>query len=355
MTMSSARRRSAGEPLERRIRRIAALVGLAILTSLALAACGRGESGGGGGGGGGGGEAAKPITRMTILVGTEPGGGFDATARAFAKAAKDAGLANNVQVQNVPGAGNTIALARLANQKGNAGTMQMMGLGLIGGIYANESKATMDDTTPIARLTQESDILVVSEESDYETLDDFVKAWKANPGDLAAGSGSNPGGPDHVALMLAAQAAGIEPKQVNHVSFDGGGELNTALLGNKIAVGSTGVGEVAEQVEAGKLRALAVTAPEAVPGIEAPTLKEAGLDAEFINWRGLVAPPGLSEADTQRLSKFVADVAASKEWKAAVKQNDWTEAFMPTEEYTAYVKSETEQVDRIMTELGLTS
>ena len=354
--MSAAPRRSAAAPFGRRIARIACLVALAVLASLTVAACGRGESGGGGGGGRGGGDAAaKPITKMTILVGTEPGGGFDTTARAFAKAAKDAGLANNVQVQNVPGAGNTIALARLANQKGNAGTMQMMGLGLIGGIYANKSKATLEDTTPLARLTQESDILVVSKDSKYKTMDDLVADWKSDPRDLPAGSGSSPGGPDHVALMLAAKAAGIEPKQVNHISYDGGGELNTALLGNKIAVGSTGVGEVQEQIEAGRLRALAVTAPEKVPGLDAPTLKEAGLEAEFINWRGLVGAPGLTEEDTQRLSKFVADVAASEEWKAAVKQNGWIEAFMATDEFTPYVQSETDQVESIMTELGLTS
>ena len=352
--MPAPPRRSAAASFGRRVRRLAGLAALVVIASLVLVACGRGESGGGGGGGGGG-DASKPITKMTILVGTEPGGGFDTTARAFAKAAKDAKLATNVQVQNVPGAGNTIALARLANQKGNAQTMQMMGLGLIGGIYANKSKATLDDTTPLARLTEESDILVVSKDSKYKTLDDLVADWKTDPRDLPAGSGSAPGGPDHVALMLAAKAAGIEPKQVNHISFDGGGELNTALLGNKIGVGSTGVGEVTEQLEAGRLRALAVTAPEKVAGVDAPTLKEAGLDAEFINWRGLVGAPGLSDADAERLSKFVADVAASKEWKAAVKQNGWTEAFMPTEEFAPYTKSETEQVDAIMTELGLAS
>ena len=113
--MPAPPRRSAAASFGRRVRRLAGLVALVLIASLMLVACGRGESGGGGGGGGG--DASKPITKMTILVGTEPGGGFDTTARAFAKAAKDAKLATNVQVQNVPGAGNTIALARLANQR----------------------------------------------------------------------------------------------------------------------------------------------------------------------------------------------------------------------------------------------
>jgi putative tricarboxylic transport membrane protein len=329
-------------------RRLCAVLAVAALAPLALAACG--EDGGGGGGGGGG---ADKVRKMTLLVGTEPGGGFDLTARSFAKAAKDAGVANNVQVQNIPGAGNTIALARLVTQKGTAESMQVMGLGLIGGIYANKSKNTLADTTPIARLIQESEIIVVPGKSKYQTVDDLIQDWKANARKLNVGVASNPGGPDHVSTMVTAKAAGIDPKQVKTITFDGGGELNTALLGGKIDFGMTGIGEVAEQVESGKVRALAITAPERVEGLDVPTLKESGLDVDFVNWRGMAAPPGLSPDDKEKLIKFATDVHESPEWKAVLEKNKWIDFFQTGDEFKAFADSETQRVNDVMTELGL--
>ena len=156
-----------------------------IVAALALAATGCGESGGGGGGGG-------TVTGLEILVGTAPGGGFDQTARTAAQVMEDAKLARNVRVSNVPGAGNTVALAQLVNQEGNGKVMQQMGLSVVGNVYTNKSKATLDDTTPIARLTQEPEIVVVSKSSRYQTLEDLTAAWKADPGKVTVGGGGSP-------------------------------------------------------------------------------------------------------------------------------------------------------------------
>ena len=206
--------------------------GLLVAMAVGLVATACGESGGGGGGGGG----NRQITGLNILVGTAPGGGFDQTARTAAKVMEDAKLARNVEVQNLPGAGNTIALQRLVNEKGNGKVMQQMGLGLVGGVYTNKSKATIDQTTPVARLTEEPEIVVVNKNSPYQSFDQLLSAWKADPGKLAVGGGSAPGGPDHLAPMLIAQTAGIDPKQVNFVSYDGGGELLAAVLGKQVDV-----------------------------------------------------------------------------------------------------------------------
>lgn len=331
--------------------RLCGLLLAAAIAPLGLAACGSDDGGGGGSAGGGGGQ---PIRSLKILVGTAPGGGFDLTARAFADAAKQADLVRNAQVSNVAGAGNTVALNRLVNARGNGDQLQLMGLGLVGGIVSNKSKVTLADTTPVARLTQESDIIVVPTSSQYKTIDDLVKAWKANP-KLPVGSGSSPGGPDHLATMFTAEAAGIDPTQVNHVAFDGGGELLTSVLGGQVKAGFTGVGEVTQQIEAGKLRALAVTAPERVPGVDAPTLKESGLEAELVNWRGIVAPPELSAEDRQTLLDFADAVHNSAEWKAALKKNGWTDAYLAGDEFKTFVTSESRRVTDVLSELGLGS
>jgi putative tricarboxylic transport membrane protein len=325
--------------------------GLFVAMALGLAATACGESGGGGGGGGGGGN--RQVTGLQILVGTAPGGGFDLTARTAAKAMEDARLARNVEVQNIPGAGNTIALQRLVNEKGNGKVMQQMGLGLVGGVYTNKSEATLDQTTPVARLTEEPEIVIVNKDSPYQSFDQLLSAWKADPGKLAVGGGSSPGGPDHLAPMLIAKTAGIDPKQVNFVSYDGGGELLAAVLGGQVAFGVTGPGETKDQIEAGEIRALAVTSAEPMEGLDAKTLKEQGVDLEFTNWRGWVAPGELSAEDRQTLIDLATNMHDSQEWKDALAQNGWTDAFMAGDEYAAFLKAEDQRVADVLNELGL--
>jgi putative tricarboxylic transport membrane protein len=331
-----------------RTRAWARLLFVAMTVGLVATACG--DSGGGGGGGGGGGQ----VRGLEILVGTAPGGGFDQTARAAAKAMEDANLARNVQVQNLAGAGGTIALQRLVNEKGNGDLIQQMGLGVVGSVYTNKSEATLEQTTPLARLTEEPEIVVVGKDSPYQSFDQLLQAWKADPGEVSVGGGSAPGGPDHLAPMLIAKEAGIDPKQVNFVSFDGGGELLSAVLGNQVDFGVTGVGETKDQIEAGEIRALAVTSAEPVEGLDAKTLKEQGLDLEFTNWRGMVAPPELQEGDKTALVELVTKMHDSQEWKDAMATNGWTDAFITGDEFGAFIASENQRVGDVLSELGLT-
>jgi putative tricarboxylic transport membrane protein len=322
---------------------------LLVALALALAASACGDSGGGSGGGGGGGQ----VTGLEILVGTAPGGGFDQTARVAAKAMEDARLARNVQVQNLAGAGGTIALQKLVNSKGNGDLIQQMGLGVVGSVYTNKSEATLEQTTPLARLTEEPEIVVVSKDSPYQSFDQLLTAWKADPGKVSVGGGSSPGGPDHLAPMLMAQTAGIDPKQVNFVSFDGGGELLAAVLGNQVGFGVTGVGETKDQIEAGEIRALAVTSAEPVEGLDVKTLKEQGVDLEFTNWRGWVAPPDLQGGDKEALIELATKMHDSQEWKDALTQNGWTDAFITGDEFAAFITSENQRVSDVLSELGL--
>ncbi|HEV2896057.1 MAG TPA: tripartite tricarboxylate transporter substrate binding protein [Actinomycetota bacterium] len=323
---------------------------LLVALALALAASACGDSGGGSGGGGGGGGQ---VTGLEILVGTAPGGGFDQTARVAAKAMEDANLARNVQVQNLAGAGGTIALQRLVNSKGNGDLIQQMGLGVVGSVFTNKSEATLDQTTPLARLTEEPEIVVVAKDSPYQSFDQLLTAWKADPGKVSVGGGSSPGGPDHLAPMLMAKTAGIDPKEVNFVSFDGGGELLAAVLGNQVGFGVTGVGETKDQIEAGEIRALAVTSAEPVEGLDVKTLKEQGVDLEFTNWRGWVAPPDLQGGDKEALIELVTKLHDSQEWKDALTQNGWTDAFITGDEFGTFITSENQRVGDVLSELGL--
>ncbi|MFF2851834.1 Bug family tripartite tricarboxylate transporter substrate binding protein [Streptomyces sp. NPDC058001] len=302
---------------------------------------------------GSGAETGTQIPGLRIMVPNSPGGGYDITARTAAKNAEDAGLTHNIEVFNLPGAGGTVGLTRLVGEHGNGKLAMSMGLGVVGAVRSNHAPKTLADTTPIARLTEEPDVVVVSKDSPYKDIRQLVDAWKANPGKLPVGGGSSPGGPDHLAPMLMARAAGIAPKDVNYVPFDGGGELLASILGNKIAFGVSGVGEYLDQIKSGELRLLAVTGPERVAGLDGPTLKESGYDVDFTNWRGIVAPPGLSDAERAKLTRLVEELHDSDEWRKSLEKNGWHDAFLTGDAFGSFLEAQDKRVVSVLKELGL--
>ena len=297
--------------------------------------------------------AGGPVKGLRILVPNSPGSGYDTTARAAAKAMQDAKLTETVEVFNSAGAGGTVGLQRLVNEKGKEDILMQMGLGVVGAVYTNKSKATLEDTVPIARLIEESEAIVVPKGSPYTTLNQLVAAWKANPGKVPVGGASNPGGPDHLTPMLLAKAVGVTPKDVNYVAYDGGGELLTGVLGKKVAFAATGIGEVAEQAKTGDVKILAVTSANPVESVDAPTLKSLGIDMELTNWRGIVGPPGLSDAKKQEYVDLLTKMHDSAQWKDTLQKQGWTDAFQGGDEFKTFLSEENTRVAGVLKELGL--
>lgn len=260
-------------------RRTLLLASLGALALPSLAACGvtRGDASG--------------STRLRMMIPNSPGGGYDLTGRAAVRVMEDTEITSRFEVFNVIGAGGTVAMARLANERGNEDLMMSMGLGVVGATFTNKSQARVSGMTPLARLIQESEGVIVPADSPYTTIKDLIDAWKKDPKAVSIGGGSSPGGPDHLFPMEFAKAVGIDPRKVNYITYDGGGDLLPALLGSKIKAGMSGLGEYAEQIKKGQVKVLAVSGEEKVPGIDAPTLTESDVDLTFINWRGVLAPP----------------------------------------------------------------
>ncbi|RZQ65295.1 Bug family tripartite tricarboxylate transporter substrate binding protein [Amycolatopsis suaedae] len=298
-------------------------------------------------------ESGTQIRNFRVMVPNAPGGGYDVTARNAVKAIEDAGLNGTTEVFNLPGAGGTVGLGRLVGERGNGKLAMSMGLGVVGAVYTNKAPFSLTETTPIAKLTEESDIVVVGKDSPYRTIGQLIEAWKANPAGVQVGGGSQPGGPDHLAPMLMAKAVGLAPKSVNYIPYDGGGELMGSVLGGKVGFGVSGIGETRDQIAAGELRALAVTGPQRVPGIDAPTLRESGVDVEFTNWRGIVAPPSLGPNDRQKLVSMFSRLQDTPQWKDALQRNGWTPAFLAGDDFGAFLKAENERVATVLKELGL--
>jgi putative tricarboxylic transport membrane protein len=295
-----------------------------------------------------------PLTGLRIMVPNSPGGGYDTTARSIARIMEDEGIAKAIEVFNLEGAGGTVGLQRTVSEEGNADLAMQMGLGVVGASYTQNSEAKLTGTTPLAKLVEESGAIVVPTASPFQTIDDLVTAWSADLAGVTAGGGSSPGGPDHLLPMQLAKAVGIDPTQVNYVSYDGGGELLPALLGEKVAFGASGVGEFIDQIEAGQLRVLAVSGAERVDVVpDTPTLGESGIDLEFTNWRGWVAPPGIADADVQKWTDALTAMHESAAWQDELEKQGWTDAFLTGDDFGAFLTEQDATVAATLQELGL--
>jgi putative tricarboxylic transport membrane protein len=296
---------------------------------------------------------AQNVDSLRIMAPAGPGGGWDGTARAMQAALQDAGIVRQVEVFNVPGAGGTIGLAQLAtSEAGNGDILMVMGLVMVGSILTNDAPVGLDQSTPIARLTAEYEVIVVPAASPFQTLADLVAAFQADPGAVAFAGGSA-GGIDHILVGLLAEETGVDPTAINYIPYSGGGEALAAILGSQVAAGVSGYSEWAGQIEAGELRVLSISSPERIDGIDAPTMIEQGIDLDIANWRGVVAAPGLSDADRDALVSTVDALVASDQWQAALTSNNWLDAYLGGDEFEAYLANEMTRVTDVLIGIGL--
>jgi putative tricarboxylic transport membrane protein len=293
--------------------------------------------------------AAQPAVKMMIPA--NPGGGWDQTGRALAAAMQSAKLVSGVQFDNKGGAGGTIGLAQFVNQaKGDPNALMVGGMVMVGGIYLSRSPVTLDKVTPIARLTSEYEVIVVPASSPIKTMADLVKQLKADPGKVSWGGGSA-GGTDHILAGLIAKAVGVDPKRVNYVAFKGGGEAVAAIIGGHVTCGVSGLGEFAEQIKGGRMRALAVSGPNREEGI--PTLKEQGIEVELGNWRGVFGAPGITREQRDNLVKLVRTATETPAWKSTLDKLGWTPVFLAGDEYKRFLDEDTKRIGGIIDSLGI--
>ncbi len=296
---------------------------------------------------------AQSVDLLKIFVPAAPGGGWDQTARAIENAMRGAKLIGGAQITNVPGAGGAVGLPQFLNQwKGQGNSLMVAGMVMVGSLIANKSPLSLSQVTPIARLTGEFQALVVPASSPFKTAQDFFAALKANPEKVPVAGGSA-GGSDHILLGMIAKALGVPAPKVSYVAFAGGGPATAAILGSQVAAGVSGYGEFGEHIKSGKMRLLAISADKRQAGIDAPTLKEAGVDVELFNWRGVFAPPGVSEDQRKAMVALVEAMAKSKEWAALCEKNDWTPITLTGADYGKYIESETIRIRDILKDLGL--
>ncbi len=298
-------------------------------------------------------QALAAGANLKMMIPANPGGGWDSTGRALGKALQESGAVATVSYDNKGGAAGALGLAQFANaSKGDPNALMVMGAVMLGGIITGKPPVSLSQATPIARLTSEYNVFVLPADSPFKTMKDVVEQMKKDPGSVKWGGGSR-GSTEHVAAAMIAREVGVDASKINYVPFRGGGEATAAILGGNVTIGGSGYSEFQSYIEAGKMRAIAVTSDTRLKGINVPTLKEQGINVVIGNWRGVYGAGGITPDQRKALTEMVVKATKSKAWAESLEKNGWTSALMVGPEFEKFVDDEFAGLRAIMVKAGM--
>jgi putative tricarboxylic transport membrane protein len=299
------------------------------------------------------GARAQALQRLSILIPSGPGGGWDQTGRTIEFALRAAGTVRDFRYEHVAGGSGALGLSRfLSTRRGQGDALMVSGMVMVGALAANRSPVKLLDATPVARLTGEFEVVVVPAASPLRSMANLMAQLTSNPGSVSWAGGAA-GGSDHILAGMIAKAAGVDPKRLAYVAYAGGGQAQAAVLGSQVTCAVNGYAEMSEQIRAGKLRALALSSDTRQPGINIPTFKEQGVDVELFNWRGVFAAPGITEAQKKVLTDLIDTMAKGPVWRAELQKRNWTDIYLSGDAFGRYLREETARVTAIVSDLGL--
>ncbi|MFD2371479.1 Bug family tripartite tricarboxylate transporter substrate binding protein [Brevibacillus sp. GCM10020057] len=346
------------------MRKRSMLISLSVLLTLALTACGGGNTASSGNAGSSSGQSAPaasnyPGKPLVIVAPSGAGGGWDKTARSLAKVLSESKLVNeSITVENKPGGGGTVFMAEYVNKdKGNPYRLFVSSPPILINNDKKEGNTPYGyrDVTPLAQLTKDFGALVVKADSPYKDIKSLLEAMKADPSKITLAGGSAPGSMDHLVSVLPAAKYGIDPKSVKYVSYDGGGEAIAALLGGNADMIATDASGVGEYLKAGKVRVLGVTSDQRLGGVlkDVPTLKEQGIDATFNIWRGVFGPADMPADAKAYWDAKLKELSENDLWKQELAANGWESEYKDSAVFTAFLDEQDKLVKELLTSLGM--
>ncbi|MFC5523903.1 tripartite tricarboxylate transporter substrate binding protein [Polaromonas jejuensis] len=296
---------------------------------------------------------AFAAANLKIMIPSNPGGGWDTTARTLGKVMMESGSASTVTYDNKGGAAGALGLAQFVNgSKGDGNALMVMGAVMLGGLITGKPPVSLSQATPIARLTSEYNVFVLPANSPFKSMKEVIEQLKKDPGSVKWGGGSR-GSTEHIAAAMIAREVGVDPAKINYVAFRGGGEATAAILGGNVTVGGSGYSEFAEYISTGKMKALAVTSEARLKAVNVPTLKEQGIDVVLGNWRGIYGAPGISPAQREALTAMVLKAVKSKSWMEACEKNGWTPAVLTGPAFDKFVDDDFASLRATMVKTGM--
>ncbi len=299
-------------------------------------------------------DGHKMMDSVHFLIPGGAGGGWDGTARGTGEALVNAGLAGTASYENMSGGGGGVAIANLIeNARSSHGTLMVNSTPIVIRSLTGEIAQSFRDLTLVAGTVGDYAALVVNADSPLQTMEDALAAYRDDPRGFAIGGGSVPGGMDHLVAAIVMQGAGEDPTAFNYIGYDAGGEAMAGLLSGEIMALSTGFSEAIGLAEQGEVRILGVTAPDRVPAYDAaPTFAEQGIDAQFVNWRGFFAAPGLPEDMLATYQDMLGKMLETPEWEEVRSRMGLVNIFRPGDEFRDFLEAQEKQIGDLMRDLG---
>ena len=294
------------------------------------------------------------VDSIHFLIPGGAGGGWDGTARGTGEALTGAGLVGSASYENMSGGGGGKAIGYLIeNAESQHGTLMVNSTPIVIRSLTGVFPQNFRDLTLVAGTIGDYAAMVVGKDSPVNSMADLVAAYQADPRGTAIGGGSVPGGLDHLVAAIVMKAAGENPADVKYIPYDAGGEAMAALLSGEIAALSTGFSEAIALADAGEVKIIGITAPERVSSYaDAPTMMEQGIDAEFVNWRGFFAAPGLPADKLAAYQDAIGKMYDTEEWETVRAQNGWVNIYNNGDDFLSFLENQEQVIGDLMRELG---
>jgi putative tricarboxylic transport membrane protein len=299
-------------------------------------------------------EVPFPSRPLTIMAPANPGGGTDQIARLMQSAIAVGKLSPRpMEVINRGGAAGAIGLADLVSRHhGDPHIIMASGSSVISSTVTQNTALRLTDAEPLARLIVDHLIVATPKSSRFATIDELLATFRKNPG-AVTWCGGSAGGVDHILVGLIAEACGVPIANVRYIAYAGGGAASAALLGGQVTAGVTGYSEWRNLAQEGRLRVLAAASPERFGDRQIPTLREAGLDVLFHQWRGVFLPPGLKAEHIAWWESLIERMHASEIWRQYITRSGWEDGYLAHDEFRRLVHTDQDRYVQTLARLHI--
>ena len=297
-----------------------------------------------------------PQKNIEIVAGSAPGGSNDNTARTMERILMGNKLVpTTITVMNRPGGGGSIAYTYVSQKPGDAHVLSVTSSNLLSNHIIGSSTLSPADFTPLAMLYEDHAVFMVAADSPIKSGKDLADRLRKDPRALTVGFANAFGSSRHMAAALLVKNLGGNARDLKPVVFKGSAEAITALLGGHIDWGVAGAVNTIAHVASGRMRVIAVAAPQRLPGTlaVAPTWREQGVDHVYGNWRGIFGPKGLAPAQVGYWESALQRMSQTPEWKGDLEKNHWTEHFLTGAALRKEIEKEYSELKATLVDVGL--
>ena len=298
----------------------------------------------------------KPERNVEIISGTAAGGAVDRANRAVQRIWQEKKIVDvSTTVLNKPGGGNTIAWNYINQHAGDGHYVSIAPFTLLTNKLVGTSPMTWSDFTPISLLFNEYMTVAVRADSPIKTGADLIERLRKDPSSLSIAVASTLGNHIHIGIAKAMKAGGVDIRKMKVIAFKSSGESMTNLLGGHIDVVSSSTPNVVAQLQAGKIRVIAISSAQRMSGVFAavPTWKEQGIDGVFSASQGAIGPKGLNAGQIAFWEGAFQKLSQSDEWRKELAANSWDANFQSSKETAKFYETQAAELRTILTDIGL--